>query len=77
MRPWTPAYARIAGLERDLAALDGATDVEGLRAALGEFDAVRGALDPEEKARILTLVLETVTVDGADGVAELKFRGTR
>jgi hypothetical protein len=70
------ADQRIAGLERDLAALAGASDIEALKAALEEFDSVWGALDQAERARVLALVLDEVVVDGATGAAELRFRGS-
>lgn len=69
--------SRIAGLERDLAALAGRSDVEPLKAALDEFDDVWGQLEQAERARILGLVLDEVVVDGATGDAELRFRGAR
>jgi hypothetical protein len=68
------ADARIAGLERDLAALEGRSDVEALKAALEEFDGVWGSLNLAERARVLGLVLHEVTVDGVTGEAELKLR---
>ena len=71
------ADARIAGLERDLAALAGTSDIEALKAALEEFDSLWGALDQPERARVLPLVLDVVVVDGATGDAELRFRGSR
>ena len=70
------AGGRIAGLERDLAALASTGDVEALRTALGEFDDVWGSLDLAERARVLGLVLDEVVVDGATGDAELRFRGS-
>ena len=70
------ADARIAGLERDLAALAGTSDVEALKAALAEFDGVWGTLDLAERARVLALVLDEVVVDGTTGAAELRFRGS-
>jgi hypothetical protein len=66
---------RFAGLERDLTALQGQSDVEALKAALEEFDGVWGSLDLSERARLLALVLDEVVVDGATGDAELRFRG--
>ena len=69
------AGARVAAAERDLAALDAQSDTEALRAALSEFEGVWGALDPDERARVLALVLDEVVVDGATGEAELRFRG--
>ena len=71
------ANGRIAGLERDLAALAGTSDVEALRAALEVFDGMWGALDQAERARVLALLLDEVVVDGASGNAELRFRGAR
>ena len=68
---------RQAALECDLSALDGTADADALRAALAEFDAVWGALEPEERARVLALVLDEVVVDGQSGEAELRFRGGR
>jgi hypothetical protein len=70
------ADARIACIERDLAALEGNSDVETLKAALEEFDGVWGTLDLAERARVLALVLDEVVVDGATGDAELRFRGS-
>ncbi len=63
--------------EPDLAALKRASDAEALRTALTEFDGVWGALDRDEQARVLALVLDEVVVDGATGEAELRFRGAR
>jgi site-specific DNA recombinase len=70
------ADGRISGLERDLAALSGTSDIEALKAALEEFDGVWASLDLAERARLLALVLEEVVVDGATGDAELRFRGS-
>jgi site-specific DNA recombinase len=70
------ADARIAGLERDLVALDGASDIEGFRAALREFDELWGVMDQAERANVLGLVLDEVIVNGAGGDAELRFRGS-
>jgi hypothetical protein len=67
----------VAGLERDLAALEGQSDVEALKAALKEFDGMWGALDLAERARVLALVLDEVIVDGESGEATLTFRGAR
>ncbi|MEZ6018414.1 MAG: hypothetical protein R3F49_25185, partial [Planctomycetota bacterium] len=69
------ADARVAALERDVRALEGNADAEGLRTALAEFDGVWGALGGEEQARVLALVLDQVVVDGAAGDAEIRFRG--
>jgi hypothetical protein len=71
------ADARIAALERDLAGLESASDVECLRQALSEFGGLWAALDQAERARVLALVLSEVTVDGATGDAEPRFRGAR
>jgi site-specific DNA recombinase len=71
------ADGRIASLERDLAALEGQSDVEALKAALLEFDSVWTALEIAERARVLALVLDEVVVDGASGNATLTFRGAR
>jgi site-specific DNA recombinase len=71
------ADERIAGLERDLAALDGQSDVEALKAALLEFDGLWGVFDQDERAKVLALVLSEVVVDGATGAAELRFKGAR
>jgi site-specific DNA recombinase len=70
------ADGRIAGLERDLAALAGTSDIEALKGALEEFDSVWSALDLTERARVLALVLDEVVVDGATGAAELRFLGS-
>jgi site-specific DNA recombinase len=71
------ADGRIAALDRDSAALQGTSDVDALKAALEEFDDVWSSLDLAERARVLSLVLTEVTVDGASGEATLRFRGTR
>jgi site-specific DNA recombinase len=71
------ADGRIAALERDLAALDGSSDLDGLRAALAEFDDLWGQFDQAERAQLLSLVLDEVVVDGPTGDAELRFRGAR
>jgi site-specific DNA recombinase len=71
------ADARIDGLERDLAALEGQRDVDALRAALAEFEGLWGVMDQAERADVLGLLLHEVTVDGATGEADLKFRSTR
>jgi len=71
------ADARIAAAERDLAALAGASDAEGLCAALEEFDSLWGEMDQAERAQALALVLVEVVVDGATGEAKLRFRGAR
>lgn len=39
------ADGRIAGLEQDLTALLGTSEIQALKAALEEFDSVWGALD--------------------------------
>ena len=70
------ADARIAGLERDLLALQGISDIKALKAALEEFDSLWGAMDQPERARMLSLILDEVVVDGATGDAELRFRGS-
>lgn len=72
----TEADARIRGMERDLEALNGPSDAEALREALVEFDVVWASLEGSERARVLTLVLDEVVVDGATGEAELRFRGS-
>ncbi len=69
--------ARIAAMERDLAALDAPSDAQVMRDALVEFAAVWGAIDGGERAQALALVLDEVVVDGATGDAELRFRGAR
>jgi hypothetical protein len=69
------ADERIAAAERDLAALDAPSDTEALREALVEFDALWSTLDADERARVLSLVLEEVTIDGTTGEAELRLRG--
>ena len=69
--------ARVTAAERDLVALEGASDAEALQAALAEFVGVWGALDRDEWARMLALVLGEIVVDGATGQAELRFRGAR
>jgi hypothetical protein len=67
--------ARIAGLERDVAALSVPSDSEMLRNELVRFDGVWNELDSDERARVLSLVLEEVVVDSEGGQAELKLRG--
>jgi hypothetical protein len=71
------ADARIAGLERDLAALVGQSDVVALKAVLLEFDGIWGVFVQDERARVLGLVLDEVVVDGATGETELRFRRAR
>jgi hypothetical protein len=71
------ADARVAGLERDLAALAGRSDIEALKSALEEFDDVWSSLDLAERARVLLLILDEVVVDGATGDATLMFREAR
>jgi hypothetical protein len=71
------ADGRIDGLDRDLVALQGVSDVEAMKAALEEFDGVWGSLDLAERARVLLLILDEVVVDGATGEAELRFWGAR
>jgi site-specific DNA recombinase len=68
------ADARIAALSQDLAALAAPSDVEGLRAALLEFEGVWDELDKTERARALALVLDEVVVDAKSGEAELRLR---
>ena len=70
------ADARIAALSQDLAALATPSDVEGLRAALLEFEGVWDEIGQAERARIMALVLDEVVVDRVTGVAELRFRGS-
>lgn len=69
------ADARIAKAGQDLAALDAPSDTEALREALAKFDALWCTLDADERARVLSLVLEEVVVNGETGVAGLKLRG--
>jgi hypothetical protein len=69
------ADARIAKAERDVAALDAPSNTEALRETLVEFDQVWNALDADERARVLGLVLTEVVVNGETGEAELRLRG--
>jgi site-specific DNA recombinase len=69
------ADARITALSQDLAALAAPSDIEGLRAALLEFEGVWDELDQAERARVLALVLDEVVVDAVTGEAELHLRG--
>jgi hypothetical protein len=69
------ADARIAALSQELVALAAPSDIEGLRAALLEFEGVRDELDQAERARILAVVLDEVVVDAVTGEAELHLRG--
>ncbi len=71
------AADRISKAELDLAALDAPSDAQELRDALVEFDQVWSELDGDERAVVLALVLDEVTVNGATGEAELRFRGAR
>jgi site-specific DNA recombinase len=70
------ADKRVAAAARDLAALDVPSDTEALREALIEFDALWSTFDADERARVLSLVLSEVTVNGMTGEAELKLRGS-
>jgi hypothetical protein len=70
------ADARIAALSQDLAALAAPSDVEGLRAALLEFEEVWDELNQAERARLLALVLDEVVVDAQSGEAELRLQGS-
>ena len=67
------AYGTVVVAERDLEALDGASDAQALRSALAEFDRMWGALGPDERARVLALVLEEVVVDAGTGDAQLRI----
>jgi site-specific DNA recombinase len=69
------ADARIVALIQDLAALAAPSDVEGLRAALLEFEGVWDELGQAERAHLMALVLDEVVVDRVTGEAELRFRG--
>jgi site-specific DNA recombinase len=69
------ADARIAKAEQDHTALDGPSDNEALRETLIEFDALWSTFDADERARVLWLVLEEVTIDGTTGEAEIRLRG--
>lgn len=52
------AEARIAAMERDLAALDAPSDARALRDSLVEFDSIWNELDADERARALSLSCE-------------------
>jgi len=69
------AEQRISKAELDLAALDAPSDAQAMRDALLEFDGVWNELDGDERASVLSLVLDEVTVNGATGEAELRLRG--
>jgi site-specific DNA recombinase len=70
------ADSRIMKLERDAAALSVPSDAQALRDELVRFDGVWNELDPDEKARALSLLVEEVVVDGTTGEAEIRVRGS-
>ena len=87
----TPTAARLADLqERIRAAEQRATEVreqiialsarvvdeDELARALSLFDPVWDSLSPGEQARVLHLLVERVTYDGADGTLAITFRPT-
>jgi len=49
-------------------------DPDDLRRALEEFDPVWAQLTTAERARVLMLLLESITFDGESGEVEIKFR---
>jgi len=79
-RPLRPAVSDSRAVARRAkwaqAALNGLSDWEApCSEELVEFDGVRNAFDGGERARVLALVLDEVTVDGTTGEAELRLRG--
>ena len=69
------AEARLAEIARQEAtvAADGGTD-DDLVAALRRFDPIWETLSPREQARIVHLLVEQVTYDGAKGTVAVTFR---
>lgn len=65
--------ARIAELDRDLAASRHDIDFEHLKAALIEFDAIWDILMPDEKGRLINSVIERVECAGA-GEIQVRLR---
>jgi len=69
------AERRTTEIDDELAALkDTLVDEEEVAKALAEFDALWDALAPREQVRIVELLVERVTYDGAAGKVSLTFR---
>jgi hypothetical protein len=81
---------RIVEIESEIAALDAGLlvaeaeaarirdaviDDGELRALLGDFDALWGALWQAERERILRLLIDVVRFDGRTGTVEIQFAG--
>ena len=65
---------RLTEINQQIAALDGETVTEAeVQQALALFDPVWESLTPREQARIIELLVEHVTYDGAAGKVSITF----
>lgn len=66
---------RLTEIEVELARLgDGVIDAAAVRAALGNFDELTLALPSPERARLVALLVERITFNGAKGTVAITFR---
>ena len=66
---------RRRALRAELAGLEGSViDESDLRSALASFDPVWAKLTSDEKARVVRLLLETVSYDAEASTVEMTFR---
>ena len=65
---------RVGQVETELSALeDRVVDEDEVRSALTSFDPVWSAVLPDERARIVRLLVEQVTFDPTEGEVEIEF----